>query len=132
MLTETLGCSGLGIEIEGREREGSFGSSFFGGGGVTTLGFSGVGTGKLNLGREILGISNVGLCCWGCLGGVGGTGFFSASGMFGSDNEGNENLASGGGRKDFFGSEGNVSTGGGLGISALGSDLTPNDSDSYG
>lgn len=63
--------------------------------------------------------------------GVGGTGFFSASRILGNDNDGNDNLASGGGNKDFFGSEGNVLAGGGLGISALGSDLTPNASDSY-
>ena len=119
--------------MDGRDREGSFGSSLLGGGGVATFGFSGVFTGTLawTLGRDILGISNVGVCFCG-LGGVsclGGVCFFSGSGILGNDNEGKGSLASGGGRNDFFASEGKVSTGGGLGISALGSDFTPSVSD---
>jgi hypothetical protein len=63
------------------------------------------------------------------LGGDGGVGFFSISGIFGNESEGNESFASGGGKNDFFCSEGKVSVGGGLGVSALGSDFTPSDSD---
>ena len=135
VLGVTLGCSVFGRDMEGRDREGSFGSSFLGGGGVTTLGFSGVLAGTLGgtFGKDILGISNVGDCFCGlgsacCLGGVG---FFSGSGILGNDNEGRDSLASGGGRNDFFGSVGKVSTGGGFGISALGWDLTPNVSENF-
>ena len=121
--------------MEGKEREGSLGSSLFGGDGVTSLGSTGADMGKLTwtFGRDIFGISNEGVCCFCCccFGGDGDVGFFSPSGFLGNDNEGSESLASGGGRNDFLGAEGKDSIGGGLGISALGSDLTPNDSDNY-
>lgn len=65
VLATALGFSGFGMEMEGRERDGSLVSFFLGGGGVVTLGFSGVDTGKLmsTLGREILGSSNEGVGC---------------------------------------------------------------------
>ena len=99
MLEVILGCSGLGIEIDGRDREGNVISSFLGRDGVLALDFSVVGFSfrtTSTFGREILGMSNEVVCC-GCCGGDGG-GVCCFSVFFGNK----EILTSGGGRNDFF------------------------------